>query len=129
MLNGMAFDWKNYSWQAMSWKSLKSVHFMRIYIKFKTSTPKGMRLSFENPLESLKSVHLMKICNFPQRCTERYGLWLEKLVFSTKSISFDIKQEIPWNLFICYFLRSADFTEICSFYKNRQFSVKKLQTV
>ena len=26
-MNGMAFDWRNYSWQAMSGKSLKSVHF------------------------------------------------------------------------------------------------------
>ena len=50
---------------------------MRIYIKFKTSTPNGGRLSFETPLESLKSVislksgDLIKIDNFPCNDTER----------------------------------------------------------
>ena len=39
--------------------------------------------------------NIENIENFHEKSTERYSIWLEKLVFFTKSSSFDIKQEIP----------------------------------
>ena len=86
----ISFDIK----QEIPWKS---VYFMRIYIKFKTSTPNGRRLSFENcpkfdiSLISLKSVISLKIGNFLWRNCKRY-------------------ETLFWKLFkICYFF---DFIEI-----------------
>ena len=54
-------------------KTLKSSHFVNIY-NFYASTPKGRRLSFENPLKSdislislisLKYADFVKISQFP----------------------------------------------------------------
>ena len=53
-LNGTAFGWKNYSFspkEAPLKPSKKSLEICSLH------TPNGRRLSFENPLESLKSVH------------------------------------------------------------------------
>ena len=85
----------------LTWKITVSKHFLK------------------KSLISLKSVHLFNFGNFQTSTTNG----LKRLLFwfhagnPLKSVHFG------------YFLRSADFTEICSVYENRQFSVKKLQTV
>ena len=57
----------------------------------------------------------MKICNFPQKLNGT-GFSLKSIILHhTVMVSFETKQESS--------------LEICSFHQNRQFSVKKLQTV
>ena len=67
---------------------LKSVHLTLNGIAF------GWKNWYFSPKVCLliSSKKSLEICSFD---TERYSIWLEKLVFSTKSMSFDIKQEIP----------------------------------
>ena len=94
--------------------SLKSVHFfdfIEIWWFYNTSTPNGRRLSFE--ICCKKS---LEICSFD---TERYSIWLEKLIFFTKSMYLlwnliNIKQVISWKS-----LKSVHFGYISDKYNKR----------